>query len=620
MKRTISLAFLALASATALPALAAPQMVQPLPQAGSDADQLAAAMRTVGANPRDLNALIEAGELSLKLGDASGAAALFKRADEIDPMNGRVKAGMARILVQQERPGEALRYFDQAAGYGLDPRSFAGDRGLAYDLIGEQERAQRDYRLALKAGPQDEVQRRYALSLAISGRQEEALKEIEPLLRGGDRGAWRARAFILAMGGDVAGAEKIATTMMPGGMASGLAPFFQRLPSLAPVDKAFAVHFGEVRASAARLADARLTPSLPPLGPDAGAPVRVATVTPPATPPVVETARNRRDRSRGKPAAPVAVAAAATSVPSPAAEPLPQPPSYPGKGVVFAAPSEVTQKLPPRAPYQAVPASEAAQKPLPPIEVASVTNPPPAPVEPPRPRRSSRRAPPKGGEDSILAKIIAGIAVPESEMTEARPPEKKVETVATRRKARAEEAVETADATPPKRGRGKAGAKTEEPAETADATPPRHGRGKASARAEETDADEAKPKKLTAAQKKAEEAKKLAATKKAEEAKKAAEERKAAKAEPARIWVQVAGGANEEDLPKAWAAVKGKTATLAGKHAYTTRLRATNRVVTGPFKTEAEARAMVNKLAKEGVSAFTFTSNAGQKMTKIEGK
>ncbi|MBS0284558.1 MAG: tetratricopeptide repeat protein, partial [Proteobacteria bacterium] len=176
MKRITPFAFLALASAAALPALAAPQMVQPLPQAGSDADQLAAAMRTVGANPRDLNALIEAGELSLKLGDASGAAALFKRADEIDPMNGRVKAGMARILVQQERPGEALRYFDQAAGYGLDPRSFAGDRGLAYDLIGEQERAQRDYRLALKAGPQDEVQRRYALSLAISGRQEEALK------------------------------------------------------------------------------------------------------------------------------------------------------------------------------------------------------------------------------------------------------------------------------------------------------------------------------------------------------------------------------------------------------------------------------------------------------------
>lgn len=29
---------------------------------------------------------------------------------------------------------------------------------------------------------------------------------------------------------------------------------------------------------------------------------------------------------------------------------------------------------------------------------------------------------------------------------------------------------------------------------------------------------------------------------------------------------------------------------------------------------------MVNKLRKEGIEAFTFTSTAGQKMTKIEGK
>lgn len=84
--------------------------------------------------------------------------------------------------------------------------------------------------------------------------------------------------------------------------------------------------------------------------------------------------------------------------------------------------------------------------------------------------------------------------------------------------------------------------------------------------------------------------------------------------------MQVAGGANESDLPKAWAKAQAKSSTLNGKHAYTTPLRATNRVVTGPFKTEAEARAMVNKLRKEGIEAFTFTSTAGQKMTKIEGK
>ena len=101
---------------------------------------------------------------------------------------------------------------------------------------------------------------------------------------------------------------------------------------------------------------------------------------------------------------------------------------------------------------------------------------------------------------------------------------------------------------------------------------------------------------------------------------KAAAEKKAARAEPARYWVQVAGGANKGDLDRAWSDVQKKAPALAGKKAYTTPLRATNRVVTGPFKTEAEARAMVNTLAKQGVSAFTFASEAGQKMTRLDGQ
>lgn len=89
---------------------------------------------------------------------------------------------------------------------------------------------------------------------------------------------------------------------------------------------------------------------------------------------------------------------------------------------------------------------------------------------------------------------------------------------------------------------------------------------------------------------------------------------------PERIWVQVAGGANESDLPKAWSAAQKKAAALKGRQAYSTPLRATNRVVTGPFETEAEARAFVNQLARQGVSAFQFTSSAGQKMTKLPAK
>src|SRR3546814_14639754 len=67
-----------------------------------------------------------------------------------------------------------------------------------------------DYRLALDQGKSDETARRYALSLGISGQKDAAIAILDPLLREQDRAAWRDRAFILAMNGDVDEAEKIA--------------------------------------------------------------------------------------------------------------------------------------------------------------------------------------------------------------------------------------------------------------------------------------------------------------------------------------------------------------------------------------------------------------------------
>ena len=127
------------------------------------------------------------------------------------------------------------------------------------------------------------------------------------------------------------------------------------------------------------------------------------------------------------------------------------------------------------------------------------------------------------------------------------------------------------------------------------------------------------------ADKKAADAKKLAETKKLTDAKKAAELKKKNDPkilEPApRIWVQVSGGANEGTLGKEWARVREKApAAFKGKSGWTTPLRATNRVLAGPFKTEDDARDFVNLLAKADVSAFTFTSTAGQKITKLPAK
>ena len=303
--RSIPLLSLALALATVPAAAAAQAVVQSLPGT-TDADRLSDQIHRLAINPQDLDALVTAGALSIKLDDPTAAAAFFTRADKVDPRSARVKAGEASLLVRNERPGEALRYFAQAESYGLAPETFAGDRGLAYDLLGDQPRAQRDYRLSLKYAPNDdETIRRYALSLGISGKQQQVLDTLTPLLTKTDRAAWRSRAFVLAMNGDIAGAEHIATTMMPGGMAQGLQPFFERLPTLDAIDRAFAVHFGEVRSSPERLSDARLAPATVPLPPE---PVAVAAVAP--TPEPRKGRKDRHDRRTPVQVAPVQVAQA----------------------------------------------------------------------------------------------------------------------------------------------------------------------------------------------------------------------------------------------------------------------------------------------------------------------
>jgi hypothetical protein len=197
---------------------------------------------------------------------------------------------------------------------------------------------------------------------------------------------------------------------------------------------------------------------------------------------------------------------------------------------------------------------------------------------------------PVRSEDSILASIIANIAVPGSELVAGAP-------------------AAAVRAEPPPA-----------PAPVRAAQPPVD----TGAAARELAEKKAAADKQALADKKAAETKKLAEARKLADAKKAAELKKKNDPkvlEPSRIWVQVAGGANEATLPKEWEKVRAKApVAFKGKSGWTTPLRATNRVLAGPFKTNDEARAFVNALAKEGLSAFTFTSDAGQKVTKLAAK
>ena len=106
--RSAALALALAAAAGAAPAVAQTEFVQP---PNSDADRLADEIRVLAGNPRDVEALLRAGDLSARLGDSAAALAFFARAELLEPANPRILAGRGAALVRIERPGEALRLF-----------------------------------------------------------------------------------------------------------------------------------------------------------------------------------------------------------------------------------------------------------------------------------------------------------------------------------------------------------------------------------------------------------------------------------------------------------------------------------------------------------------------------
>ncbi len=224
---------------------------------------LARNVRLIARDPRNFTALVAAGRAALGTGDTQAAVGFFGRAEELGPRSWQPKAGLAAVAVAMGDPQGALNYFALAQQYGATQMQIAVDRGLAFDLLGDQAKAQSDYRVALLGAEANEARRRLAVSLAISRDIKGAADTIEPLLLRRDQDAVRMNAFILALAGDREGARRTIDAAMPGAGAR-FEPFFKMLPVLQPAEKAAAVHLGEFPKDAAqRYARAEPVPSSP---------------------------------------------------------------------------------------------------------------------------------------------------------------------------------------------------------------------------------------------------------------------------------------------------------------------------------------------------------------------
>jgi len=209
-----------------------------------NAGLLRSAVRRLARRPTDSDAMIDAGNASLALGDAKAALNFFTRADGLRPNNGRIKLGLATANVRSENPFEALRLFDEAVKLGISQRAIAADRALAFDLLGNFALAQRDYALARTADSSDKLLIRHAISLSLSGDTNTADGMLVPLLQRNVGEAWRARAFILAARGNYRESLKVTQGFMDARSARNFAPYLRRMPELTGAQQAAAIHLG----------------------------------------------------------------------------------------------------------------------------------------------------------------------------------------------------------------------------------------------------------------------------------------------------------------------------------------------------------------------------------------
>lgn len=572
------------AQAASAPQISKP-VVQPVP-VKSAGMRLNDALGRLARNPQDVDALTEAGRASLDLGDGQAAIGFYRRALALQPDNARIKAGLASAHVLSEDPFTAIELFDEAEKAGPIEPALLADRGLAFDLVGDNLTAQAYYRQSLADAPSDETTRRLALSLAISRDRAGMDRTLSPLLQKNDKAAWRTRAFGLAILGATDEAEEIARQTMPPDMATAITAYLRYMPRLTAAQQAGAANLGRFpRAAEIGNDDPRLASYSRSRVQVAAAPAPVP--APVAAAPTRKPSRVRgRDRSQEQARASAKPSVVPAVTRAPATTPVPPPEPQVARVTLPNGPKPVQGELPPSRSVATLPSAPApAPTPapaLPPVQVARAQQTPapgfdlartaPAPTPPP----VRQAAPPPKPRQTSIEEAFADLA----------PPSREVEP-----QAGAVDVRQLAPAGPP--------AKSAPGISAAD-----------KAAADKAAKDKA--------------AKDKAAKEKAEKdklAKEKAAKEKALRSQPSRIWVQVAAGRNKSALAFDWRRfARENPAVFKGRSPSTSAWGQTNRLLAGPFASTREANVFLAQLKKAGLNgAFVWTSPAGQVVEALGG-
>ena len=541
-------------AAVVLPGVAVAQaVVQRLPPPEEEA--LREALQALARNPEDMASLLIAGRSALVLGDSDAALGFFSRARDIDPGSDQALAGIAAVQVRRNDAVTAIALFDNVGPQALADPTIAAERALAYDLVGAQDRAQELYRAIMAKSPSEELVRRLSLSQAISGDREASEATLLPLLQRQNKSAWRTRAFALAILGADDEAVTVANAVMPAGLAREMEPFLRIMGRLTRAQQAAAANLGQFPGSNEIGRD---TPEIAAYA--AAPPTRTARRSPgeglvPKGEPLGGPARQAAASPRREASAPPAAR------PDPRAE---QPERLARQAATLR-----DQQQQRRRDGQADRADSPAPEPTPSPGLAAAS-PTPTPTSPPSARPEVATPVPA----ELPAQAAAQSPAPQSESNAATGFDL-AQVPGTIRDEPVKQPVREPDFASAFGDIGKPDAKPEAEA--------------ASGAVDVTAIKPARPE----------------------------PEDPPPPPHPARIWVQLGVGRDVDALAFDWRRLKRKYEILDGRDAYRAVLGQTNRMITGPFASRAEAMKMVTALKEEGHDSLIWRSGDGEEVVLL---
>jgi tetratricopeptide (TPR) repeat protein len=225
------------------------QLGQRLEARGDVAAALQLYQAALAARPNDEAALRAAANALMRMGFPAAAHDYLAALVRLRPNDAPARLALAAALNAREEPTAALEQLQAAEAAGAPPAPLWTQRGIAYDLSGDQAQAQQAYSRAINAAPGDfTIPLKLALSLAISTEYPAALQILQQWANNPaavDQ-VRRTLAMVYALSGQTDFAVEIAQSVMAKDAAEAMRPFYARVAGLPPAQQALAGHFNRL--------------------------------------------------------------------------------------------------------------------------------------------------------------------------------------------------------------------------------------------------------------------------------------------------------------------------------------------------------------------------------------